>query len=154
MPSHGQILKPQVRIGKSPDDCWQWLGPTTANGHGKKTYCGKNIMAHRWIWEMLFGPIADGLVVYRTCATHACVNPHHLACGYQADAVRASNTAKLLPQDIADIRAARGTQTLHTVQHLADRYGVTAGTIRSIWAGRSWGKRKKHTAPNTRATAQ
>lgn len=149
MPKAGQVIKPQVRLGKRPDDCWEWLGPKTPDGHGKKTFCGKEVMAHRWLWEQLFGPIPHGLVVYVTCGVPGCVNPHHLACGYMADARRQSITAKLLPADIAEIRAAKDTATYHTAAHLAERHGVTPNTIRDIWRGNTWARKRRHKAPNT-----
>lgn len=153
MPSPGQTIKPQVKLGKRADDCWEWLGPKTDGGHGKKTYLGRCVMAHRWIWEMLFGPIPAGLVVYATCGTAGCTNPHHLACGYIADARRQASDVKLLPADIAEIRAAKATASLHTASHLAGRYGVTPGTIRDIWNGVSWNKRRRHLAPNQQRVA-
>lgn len=153
MPSAGQTIKPQVKLGKTPSDCWQWLGPKTDAGHGKKTYLGRCVMAHRWVWEMLFGPIPAGLVVYATCGTAGCTNPHHLACGYIADARRQATDVKLLPADIADIRAAKATASLHTATHLADRHGVSANTIRDIWRGTTWGARKRTKAPNQQRAA-
>lgn len=153
MPSAGQTIKPQVKLGKRAEDCWQWLGPKTDAGHGKKTYCGREVMAHRWVWEMLFGPIPAGLVVYATCGTTGCTNPHHLACGYIADARRQATDVKLLPADIADIRAAKATASLHTATHLADRHGVSPNTIRDIWRGTTWGARKRTKAPNQKRAA-
>lgn len=149
MPKAGQVIKPQVALGKTPNDCWRWLGPKAPDGHGKKTFHGKDVMARRWLWEQLFGPIPAGLVVYGTCGTPECVNPHHLACGFMADASRQSMTAKLLPADIADIRAAKATATLATAGHLAERHGVSPNTIRDIWRGDTWGRRRRHTPPNT-----
>ncbi len=148
MPSAGQTIKPQVKLGKRAEDCWVWLGSKTPDGHGKKTYLGQNVMAHRWMWEILFGPIPAGLVVYATCGTTGCTNPHHLACGFIADARRQASDAKLFPADIAEIRAAKSTASLHTAAHLAQRFDVTPGTIRDIWRGASWGKRRRHVPPH------
>lgn len=153
MPAAGKTIKPLVRLGRHADDCWHWLGATTPAGHGKKTYCGRDVMAHRWVWEMLFGPVPAGLVVYTTCTTTGCTNPAHLACGYQAEACRNSIAAKLLPADIAEIRAAHPTAGSNTARVLADRYGVTSGHIREIWRGATWKRAKRHTPPNQRRVA-
>lgn len=150
MPHAGQTLMPLVKLGKRADDCWDWLGPKTPAGHGKKTYCGRDVFAHRWIWEILFGPIPEGLVVYATCGTKGCVNPAHLACGYIADANRNAVTTKLLPADIVEIRAAKKTATHATATILADRYGVSLSTIKEIWRGEVWGRKKPHRPPNKR----
>lgn len=144
----GQTVIPLVKLGKQADDCWAWLGPKTLDGYGKKTYCGRNILAHRWIWEILFGPIPNGLVVYTTCGTKGCVNPAHLACGYMADANRSAVNTKLLPADIVEIRAAKKSATHATVDILAGRYGVSPITIREIWNGKSWRRKKLHRPPN------
>ncbi len=154
MPKAGQTVKPLVKLGRSAEDCWTWLGPKTPAGHGKKTYCGEDMLAHRWIWEMLFGPIPPGFVVYATCGRMGCTNPHHLACGYMADAQRSSCQTKLLPSDVIDIRAAKKTATHATAGILAERYSVSPQTIRDIWANRSWRRRRLHRAPNQQEQAQ
>ena len=148
MPKAGQTIKPLVKLGKRADDCWQWLGPKTPDGHGKKTFHGQELMARRWLWAQLFGPIPKGLVVYGTCGTAECCNPHHLALGFMADARRNACDTKLLPADVAEIRAAKATATYHTAAHLAERHGVSPQTIHDIWRGTTWGKRRRHTPPN------
>lgn len=149
MPLDGKPIKQRVAIGKSPGACWTWLGPTTPDGHGKLTFCGRDMLAHRWIWEQLFGPIPNGAVVYGTCATKGCVNPHHLACDWQAHACRQSVQTKLLPAEAAEIRAAKG---MLAVGALAARYGVSKRTVWDIWAGRSWARARKHRAPNQKVS--
>ncbi len=147
MPHAGQTLKPLVKLPRDPAGCWEWLGPKTENGHGKKTFAGRDVMAHRWLWQQLFGPIPDGLVVYATCETKGCVNPQHLACGTQAQACRSSVQTKLLPADVAEIKAAREGASLSTAQMLADRYGIAASTVRDIWRGCSWSRARKFRGP-------
>lgn len=147
MPHAGQTIKQQVRQGRDPNDCWQWLGPKTPDGHGKKTYCGRYVMAHRWMWEILNGPISPGLVVYRTCDAKDCTNPAHLRCGTQAAACRASVNTSLLASDVQDIRAAKATAGMQTANQLAERYGCSAGTIRDIWGNRTWARARMNYGP-------
>lgn len=61
--------------------CWLWtaaVDPTT--GYGKfhigpdQRTCG----AHRFAYELLVGPIPDGLVLDHLCRVRHCVNPQHL----------------------------------------------------------------------------
>ncbi len=153
MPKAGQAIKPRVALGKRPDDCWQWLGAATPDGHGKLTFHGREVMARRWMWEQLFGPIPPGLIVYSTCGARACCNPHHLACGYMADARRGACDTKLVPADIARVRAAKDTATPATAGILADQLGCSPNTIRDIWRGTTWARRRRHTPPNQRRTA-
>lgn len=147
MPSPGQVLKAQVKLGKRPEDCWSWLGPKTNCGYGKKRFCGRDLMAHRWMWEQLFGPIPVGLVVYTTCDTRGCVNPHHLACGTQAEANRNAVTTKLLPSDVAEIRAAKDGAGPNTARLLSERLGCSVATIHDVWNQRSWGRGRRNRGP-------
>lgn len=148
MPNAGQVVKPLVRLGKNPDDCWSWLGPVCSLGHGKKTFAGRDIVAHRWLWEQLFGPIPKGLVVYTTCPSKACVNPHHLACGTQAAACRASVQTKLLPGDVLEIQMAKEDAGPNTARLLAEKFDVNPGAIHAIWRGTTWRRGKRFHGPN------
>lgn len=147
MPLAGQVIKPQVRRGKDPNDCWEWLGPRTAAGYGKKEWHGRTVLARRWLWEQLHGPIAPGRVLAGTCDNPGCVNPAHLVETTQAVACRKSMATTLIPGDAADIRAARGKQTAAA---LAEVYGVSPQTIRDVWRGTSWGRPRPHPGPRKR----
>lgn len=152
MPHAGQTTKPLVKLGKSPDDCWQWLSHISSSGHGKKTYCGRVVMAHRWMWEQLFGPIPYGMVVFNTCGNKQCVNPHHLRLGYQADANRHSIQTILVPSDVRDVRAVpKDERCAATARQLAERLQVSASLIKDIWIGRAWGSKKPNHGPKRRA---
>ena len=147
MPLPGQSIKPRVKLGRSPEACWTWLGPTTEDGHGKLTFCGRDEVAHRWLWEQLFGPLPKGWVVYSTCESKGCINPHHLAAGLQADANRSSVQTKLLPSDVAEIKAAKETAGPNTARVLAARFDVSENTVRDIWRGASWARGRRNKGP-------
>lgn len=147
MPLAGQVIKPLVKLGKRADDCWEWLGPKCSAGHGKKTFNGRDVLAHRWMWEQLFGPIPDGLVVFTTCENKGCINPHHFACGTQAQACRQSVQTKLLPADVTEIKAAKADAGPNTARVLADRYDVSPQLIRDIWRGGAWSRARKFHGP-------
>jgi len=66
------------------DGCWEWSG-----GHYQITgYTIFNLKmadgvwrpgyGHRASWELLVGPIPDGLVMDHLCRNRGCVNPDHL----------------------------------------------------------------------------
>ena len=63
--------------------CWLWTGSRNNNGYGRfrLSRFGKRqrtVLAHRFAYEQVNGPIPDGLVVDHTCHNRHCVNPNHL----------------------------------------------------------------------------
>lgn len=58
--------------------CWLWQGEMNRNGYGRVWVNGKRLMSHRVTYELLVGPIADGLVLDHLCKNRACCNPEHL----------------------------------------------------------------------------
>lgn len=145
MPRQGQVIKPKVKLGKDPEACWSWLGAISARGVACKQVAGRNVPARRWLWEQLFGPIPDGMVIAQLCGKGDCINPHHLKCTTQAEAQRLGLSSTLTPGDAATIRAAKGEVA---AKELAVDYGVSVQTIRDIWRGDSW--RRKTKAKNAR----
>lgn len=61
--------------------CWRWTGKVDIYGYG---YLSRgwplrgNIGAHRAAWELLRGPIPEGLTIDHLCRVRLCVNPDHL----------------------------------------------------------------------------
>lgn len=65
------------------DGCWHWVGNRNAGGYGRMTFydgAGRRVYAyaHRLAYELLVGPIPDGLTLDHLCRVHECVNPGHL----------------------------------------------------------------------------
>jgi hypothetical protein len=58
--------------------CWNWVACRHKDGHGKIGKNGKTFYAHRIAYELLVGPIPDGLVLDHICRNTSCVNPIHL----------------------------------------------------------------------------
>lgn len=62
-----------------PGPCWEWQMARTPSGYGQWTVRGLTTSrAHRIVWELLRGPIPDGLVIDHLCRNRACCNPDHL----------------------------------------------------------------------------
>lgn len=61
------------------DACWPWLGADNGQGYGRfAVRRGKLIYAHRFAYELLVGPIPDGLHLDHLCRNPRCVNPRHV----------------------------------------------------------------------------
>ena len=60
-------------------DCWEWTASTRGAGYGQFGWTPYRIIeAHRAAWELLIGPIPDGMVIDHLCENKICVNPDHL----------------------------------------------------------------------------
>lgn len=57
--------------------CWLWTGSVTA-GYGQMGIAGKLVSVHRHSYELLIGPIPEGLQLDHLCRVRHCVNPAHL----------------------------------------------------------------------------
>ena len=67
----------KVQVGQT-SECWLWSGPCTPQGYGRY-WAGKNkVYPHRLAYELLVGPIPEGLTIDHLCRNPRCVNPAHL----------------------------------------------------------------------------
>lgn len=68
-----------LKVGKrGPDECWEWLSGKHSDGYGKFWLDGRTELAHRFAYELMRGPIPDGLQIDHLCRNRACVNPSHM----------------------------------------------------------------------------
>jgi hypothetical protein len=147
-----------VMVQKSSDGCWLWTGSKYGNGYGRLQVNGSQVSAHRFQYELHYGPIPDGLFVCHTCDTPACVNPGHLFVGTakenfddmvskgrlsvslckgrRSGALNAN--AKLTAEKVSMIRAAWGTQC-KSYRDIVKAFGLKSpGHARKIVLRQMW----------------
>jgi hypothetical protein len=73
------------------EDCWIWLGPVNRSGYGHLRRFG---YVHRLAWELLRGPIPEGMTVDHLCRNRVCVRPDHLELVTRAENIRRENAAR------------------------------------------------------------
>ena len=66
-----------------PNGCWLWVAKQNGHGYGSLRVGsiagrGNNAVAHRIAYELLVGPIPEGLTLDHLCRVRNCVNPEHL----------------------------------------------------------------------------
>jgi len=57
--------------------CWLWTG-SADNGYGQIHWKRKTGKAHRIAYEILIGPVPDGLEIDHLCRVRSCCNPAHM----------------------------------------------------------------------------
>lgn len=135
-----------ARVAKS-DGCWEWQGYRTRQGYGV-IGVGSRLdpprgtrLVHRVSWELVNGPIPDGLSVCHKCDNPPCVNPAHLFIGTNADNVadrerkgrnvvprgEHQGNAKLTEAQVRAIHA----DPRHQIE-IAKAFGVSQATVSRI----------------------
>lgn len=153
---------PRVRfwskVEPRPSGCWEWTGATRRGGYGVfvyrlASYRVRQDTAHRLSWEMLYGPVPDGLLVCHSCDNRRCVRPSHLWLGTDQDnsddkmrkgrsnlASRSwrprSHGTKLSEDDIPGIRARIATGESYAA--IGRSCGVSGEAISLIARGKRW----------------
>lgn len=91
--SHACALKSQERPieerfwekVKKTSECWLWTAAVDRKGYGRIGLGPDLLGAHRYSWELAYGPIPDGMAVLHHCDNPLCVRPEHLWLGTIAD---------------------------------------------------------------------
>ena len=92
------------KVEKS-EGCWTWNKGVMGTGYGQFYADGRQVLAHRYVYEITYGPIPPGMVVDhechndsdcaggRDCPHRRCVNPAHLFLKTKVENVAASHLA-------------------------------------------------------------
>lgn len=71
----GPRLWPRVVVTPG---CWLWTGAQTSDGYGRFTLNNRTVGVHRLTYELLVGPIPEGMQLDHLCRVPQCCNPAHL----------------------------------------------------------------------------
>lgn len=83
-------INPKVSFQGEP--CHIWTGSVTEDGYGMFSWAGRKVIAHRWVYEAIVGPIPEGLELDHLCKNRGCVNTQHLEVLTHNENLRRSNT--------------------------------------------------------------
>lgn len=134
--------------------CWIWFGAKQGDGYGQlrpNFLNKKKTAAHRFAYELYYGPFDKNLYVCHKCDNPPCVNPLHLFLGTNRenmiDCVKKgrhgqkkgelSSNAKLKEHQILEIRKLYAKGDI-TQPELAKMFGTTRPNINSILHRQSW----------------
>lgn len=150
------------------DGCWLWLGRINAARGGYGTFDSHRVTkrAHRFAYELTYGPAPDDIEVCHRCDNPRCVRPDHLFLGTRKDnaedCVRKGRTqrgarhhaVKLTEDQVREIRELYDshphkiggpvgrTPSAFSMKALAKRFGVDPMSIHFIVSRKNW----KHVA--------
>lgn len=107
----------------------------------------KRLLAHRFIWAAIRGPIPDGMDVLHKCDNPSCVNIDHLYLGTDRENMidrsmrgrvrNAYGAQKLFADDVIEIRRRFAGGGI-LIKDLAAQFGVTCQYVGAIIARKYW----------------
>lgn len=139
-----------IATDRPKDECWEWKGSINKKGYG--TVRGPNrstLYAHRIAYCLGTKEWPERLCVCHTCDNRKCCNPYHLWLGTVADNNRDmrmknrhnfgehNGSSKVSEKDVIQIRKLYENDGVTQMQ-LADKYGITNGTVSEIVLRKTW----------------
>jgi len=127
------------KVDKS-GDCWVWTASKHPGGYGQIAMKPRGMRgAHRVAWEMLRGPVPEGMQLDHLCRNRACVNPAHMEVvdqrtnvlrGSGHTAVNARKTVCKRGHSLADAYVHRGMRECRTCKLMKQkRYRKTGSAV-------------------------
>ena len=142
------VARFHMHINKS-SGCWLWLAAKDKDGYGFFHLKGKLVKAHRFMWQLINGPIPLNNLICHHCDNPPCVRPDHLFAGTlqdnKDDQKRKGRTtigernpsAKLTADQVREIRFLAETTNI-TQQALANKFGIQQAYVSRILRNHTW----------------
>jgi hypothetical protein len=74
---------------RKTETCWLWQSTLSNRGYGLfSLYGGRQVLTHRFAYELTYGLILPGIHCLHHCDTPGCVRPDHLFLGSHSDNMR------------------------------------------------------------------
>ena len=122
---------------KKTNTCWIWQASRDKSGYGRFWANGKSYQAHRVSFTLSNDKIPKGMLICHTCDNPGCVKGGHLQLGDAAENARQREDRKTKARYRLDKARMLEIKALYensewTQAQIADRFGVSASTIRHI----------------------
>lgn len=132
-------------------ECWLWTASRLPEGYGQFTFHRRTFRAHRFSYELHFGPIPEDMLICHHCDNPPCVNPDHLFLGTDADNAadrkkknRAASIkgvkngrAKLTESQVLEIRRLYIPGKI-TQRQIGNMFGIHNSIVSDIVRGEYW----------------
>lgn len=133
---HQRRKAPVEYIVDQDTGCWEWQRALSGHGYGNVSVNGKNLPAHRFVFERHRGPIPAGMELDHLCRNTRCVNPDHLDVVTPKENKRRKPTTFLDEPQVAEIKTMLADEVSRL--EIAQMFGVALSTVHNIAAGNIW----------------
>lgn len=128
------------------DECWPFNGAIGAKGYGTigagPGRPRRILSAHRVAYELVYGPIPEGMVLRHTCDNKVCCNPRHLIAGTHYENVQDAMDRGRYPKGANHHCAKVTTEQLAAIiadprkqKEIALEYGLSQGYVSRLKKG-------------------